>query len=83
MNRQDAIELARRQLKDPMRWDYAIIAYRLCDFIEEDTDLWNLARLLGVGEYGCSKGDVEGLIELMEAQTEDFMNTLADSTEIK
>jgi len=47
--------------------DYSLAISPIYGLAElEDAGLGNLAYLLWHGEYGCARGDVEGLLDLFE-----------------
>ncbi|MHC4316121.1 MAG: hypothetical protein ACYSW3_27070 [Planctomycetota bacterium] len=67
MNKDETIAYVKEKLEDPEFWDYSVLAGMLRNIVpEEDTILRNLAYLLDHGEYGCSKGDVRGLLKFLE-----------------
>ena len=68
MNKDASIAYVKNKLyHDPEFYDYSLLAFVLRAHVDsEDTNLARLVNLLSSGEYGCSKSDVEGLVELME-----------------
>jgi hypothetical protein len=76
MTRDEAIQYAKDKLADVAFHDYELIAFILRDEIDVDVDhdLWILAYLLSSGEYGCSRNDVIGLLELMESDKKEVNN---------
>ena len=72
MNKDAAIAYVKNKLNnDPEFYDYSILAFVLQDHVDpNDTHLKTLAWELSSGEYGCSKSDVEGLLELIEGGTD-------------
>ena len=74
MTKEEALQYAKEKLADPTFHDYELIAYILRDNISEDTPYWTLAYLLATGEYGCSRNDVIGLVELMESEKKEVTN---------
>jgi hypothetical protein len=81
MTREEAIQYAKDKLADVAFHDYELIAFILRDEIDVDADhdLWALAYLLSSGDYGCSRNDVIGLIELMESEKKEDNNGLQSS----
>lgn len=67
MNKEETIAYVKERLEDPAWYDYSILAGMLRNIVDPtDEPLRKLAYLLDHGEYGCSKGDVRGLVELIE-----------------
>jgi len=71
MNKSEVIADVEMKLDDPTWFDYSLLAGMLYDHVDPtDEPLRKLASLLSSGQYGCSRSDVKGLIELMKENTE-------------
>jgi hypothetical protein len=68
VNRQEAIQYVKDKLdNDPEFYDYSVLASILQPHVEPcNESLQILAELLSSGTYGCSRNDVQGLVDLME-----------------
>ena len=71
MNKSETIAYVKDKLNDSAWYDYSLLAHMLRDFVDpNDKDLKTLAWELGSGQYGCTKGDVRNLVEIMEKDDE-------------
>lgn len=72
MNKDAAIAYVKNKLNhDPEFYDYSLLAFVLRDHVDpNDKDLKTLAWELSSGQYGCSKSEVEDLLELIEGGTD-------------